>query len=191
MKGSNMQNIDEIIAAYEELKVVIDKRKELLKDDYDVRSILKTLKRLNIQRRFGVPLTEASPDWYHVGYQGSYGTYVGYFGEPYKRTISWPDSDQQPENEWLFVISFPTGGYIFGDEYPIETFREFFKELKGFGPKYCDTANKTLYFTEEVSAEVYSKFQGVFKKYKNMVQEELKRKRITELQKELEKLNGS
>jgi hypothetical protein len=71
-----------------------------------------------------------------------------------------------------------------------ETFKAFWDELKAFDPKYCDTVNHNMYFSEENSKAVYDAFWGIFNKYKAKVQDELKEQRKKELEAELAKLNG-
>jgi len=94
---------------------------------------------------------------------------VGWWGEKYGRHISWSDDGKQPEDELLLVISFPTGAYIFGDDYPTEFFKEFFQELKTYNPKYTDTTNKTLYFQFHIlfQLEVRQKSWSIIKSAKS------------------------
>lgn len=103
--------------------------------------------------------------------------------------ISWSDNDEQPnDGELLYIISFPTGAYIFGQHYPTELFREFFKELKSYSPKYLDTANKTLYFSTDNAKVIHEAFPEILKKYQQRVAEDAKRIRKEKLMKELEQL---
>jgi len=156
----------------------------------DIRSNLKLLIKLEeISAEFGVEI----PSYYGYGsdwYKLSDFQTIGIHGEAHRRTISWSDDDSQPENEWLYVICFPTGAYIFGQEYPTKTFQAFFNELKQFEPKYIDSANKALYFTSEKSAAVHAAFPEILQRYKGLVDAELKEKRVKALQDELEKLQG-
>jgi hypothetical protein len=39
--------------------------------------------------------------------------YISWYGEKYKRTISWPVDGRQPEDELLLNICYPIGAYIF------------------------------------------------------------------------------
>lgn len=184
-----MQDNLEIIKAYEELQACIDKHKDSFTGDHDVQAIKGTIKRLNLEQRFGMPLRNTGVDWYEV-YLTPSSSYVGYYDEDENnRRIPWSDDGQQPNKEWLFQVCFPTGPYIFGQHYPKDTFQEFFNELKAFGPKYCDTNNKSLYFTEEVSEQVYDAFKGIYRKYCEKVGEEIKRERKKQLEAELAKLN--
>ena len=119
--------------------------------------------------------------------------FIAKYGEDYNRTISWSDDGRQPDNEWLYVISFPTGAYVLGDypnDYPKDTFNTFFNELKKYAPKYVDTANKCLYFSASNAKIAHNNFYEIFNKYKNLATAENKKRRAEKLRKELEKLEG-
>ena len=156
----------------------------------DIRSNLKSLIQLEeISAEFGVEI----PSYYGYGgdwYKLSDFQTIGFYGEDRNRTIAWSDDDSQPEDEWLYVIYFPTGAYIFGQEYPTKTFQAFFNELKQFEPKYIDSVNKALYFTSEKAASIHTAFPEILQRHKGLVDAELKEKRVKALQDELEKLQG-
>ena len=183
------------IKAYKEILKVVKKHSDVIEED----NVLNTcrleniIENLSVSERFGIPLRSVSDNykgWLYVS--GPYGwkdwMVIGLYGEESQRTISWSDCGKQPKNEWLFSISFSTGAYIFGDSYPQQTFQAFFNELKSFGPKYCDSHNYSLYFSEENAKAVYDAFEGIFDKYKGMVDEELKERRKEKLKAELAKL---
>ena len=177
--------MQEKLKAYQELYAVAAKHEEhLLYGTFE--TIKYELEQIEKSVEFGVVLDRAGYGWYSVG--GCPYANVGLFGESQNRTISWSDDGSQPEDEWLFLISFPTGAYTFAGSYPTETFQQFFTELKGFEPKYCDSANKALYFTANKAKAVHEAFWPLFKKYKALVKEEMERKRIKELEQELAKL---
>lgn len=181
--------MQEKLKAYQELYAVAAKHEEhLLFGTFN--TIKDELEQIEKSFEFGVTLNRAGYGWYNV--EGCSYANVGLFGESQNRTISWSDDGSQPEDEWLFRIAFSTGAYIFGDYfndcYPIETFQQFFTELKGFEPKYCDSANSALYFTADKAKAVHEAFWPLFKKYKALVKEEMERKRIKELEQELAKL---
>ena len=75
-------------------------------------------------------------------------------------------------------------------KYPQETFSKFFEELKSYGTKYCDSMNHSLYYTSDVGYKVVEAFPEIFKKYKDMCQQEYERNRVKELEAELAKLKG-
>lgn len=177
------------IKAYKKLLKVAEKLKEVINDYAFISDIEGRLLKVELEDRFGIPLYSGRSDFFSVKNVYDNWTNLNKFIEG--KSISWSDDDRQPElNEWLFVISFPTGPYIFSGDYPEETFKAFFLELKSFGPKYSDTVNKTLYFTEETSKTVYTAFWSIFNKYKAQVQDEIKQKRKIELEEELAKLNA-
>ena len=115
---------------------------------------------------------------------------LGIFGKSYNRTISWSDYDLQPyDGERLLYISFPTGPYIFSYNGELRAlFNEFFNELKSMNPKYCDTANSSLYFSIDVAAKVHAEYLEIFKKYQGMAKKALDDVKIANLEKELAKL---
>ena len=176
------------IDAYKEILGVINKHKELLKDDYHIDIADKIADRISLQeisKEFSINMkADFNPNWCKLSKYES----IGMFGEDHRRTISWPDDGAQPENERLYMISFPTGAYIFGDSYPENTFRSFFDELKGYGAKYIDTTNSNLYFASEKASCVHDDFKAIFDKYRKLVGDEVKEKRIESLEEELTKL---
>ena len=145
--------------------------------------------REEIQESFGINLMncrECGDTYFKVGYE----QFIAKYGSEYNRTISWSDDDTQPEDEWLFVISYPTGAFIFGEDYQQETFKQYFDELKGFSPKYVDTANHNLYYTADKAKAVYEKVDEVLKKYRAIAEENRKDSKIEALKKQLEALEG-
>lgn len=177
------------IEIFEEILKVASKSEDVFNSSelYDIREGLKLLK---ISEEFKLPLHHRSPGWY--GVEGFYSNWhaVGLFGIEHNRVIPWSDDGRQPENEWLFRLSFPTGGYCFSDNgfYAKETFDAFFNELKTFKPAYSDSQNSSLYFTSKNSYEVAGNFDTIFDKYRDMVKNEMKSQRMKELEKELSKL---
>jgi hypothetical protein len=188
------QSLKEQLNAYKALHAVAMQHKEQIQSHH-MSNIEEEVKRLQLCVEFSMNLECAGYDWYQ-----KYLTYdckadVGLYKESNGRQISWSDDGRQPENEWLCLISFPTGAYIFGNifknEYPKETFNKFFEELKSYGTKYCDTNNHKLYFTSDVAHKVVKDFPEIFKKYKAMCQEEYDRQCVKELEAELSKLKGN
>lgn len=154
-----------------------------------INSLFQELERLELEQTIGLPLSFAGHEHYNV--PGSFDNWsrVLYFDDTGMSKISWSDDGKQPKNEWLYVMSFGSGPYIFGGEYPQETFKSFFLELKEFGAKYCDTANHSLYFSPDKAKAVHEAFWGVFKKHKDLVQGEIKKKRKERLLRELKELD--
>lgn len=184
-----MDNSDKIKAHKELLKVVKKHGDEFKRSGVaNVYSIKCEIERLEKEEEFGIPLIRAGDG--HFSVVGAYNVWsrVLYFSDENERSISWSDDDRQPENEWLYVVSFGSGPYIFGGDYPQETFKSFFLELKEFGAKYCDTANSCLYFTPDKAKAVHGAFWEIFNRHKAMVEGELNKKRKEDLLKELKKL---
>lgn len=180
------------IDAYKKiLKVIKSCAKEVkLDSSIDISYKLEQLiTREEIQESFGINLTncrESGDTYFKVGYE----QFIAKFGGDTNRTISWSDDDTQPKNAWLFVISYPTGAYIFGDDYQQETFKKYFDELKGFEPEYVDTVNHKLYYTADKAKAVFEKVDEVFKKYRAIAEENRKESKIEALKKQLEALEG-
>lgn len=183
----------EKLKAYEAVHAVAVENEDHLNPSlmYAIKEEYETAKR---SVEFNLPLEYAGPTWYKVSNFYKDWVNVGLYGEETARTISWSDDKKQPDNEWLYVIRFSTGAYVFGDylqgNYPKETFDAFFAELKSFEPKYCDTMNNSLYFTPENAHKVHNALWDIFNKYKALVVEENNRKRVASLEAELEKLKG-
>lgn len=113
-----------------------------------------------------------------------------WWGEKYNRTISWSVDGRQPKDEFLLQISFSTGAYIFGDDYPTELFQKFWLELKTFKPDYIDEANNSLYWNIENAKEIFNSFDDILKKYNEINKNEYKQRKIDNMQKELDKLKN-
>ena len=176
------------LTAYREVLDFLNGYENIFVGDHrlDIRDIL--VNRMAVQcisDKFGIAIPIGSDtDYCKI----SEHEFISIYGDKYNRTIAWSDDGRQPEDERLYVISFPTGAYTFGREYPTKTFNNFFNELKTFGPKYTDTANHDLYFTKETAKSVHEKFQDIYKKYNSMVDAEIEEKKIESLKKELESL---
>lgn len=145
--------------------------------------------REEIQESFGINLSNCR-DHSDTFFKIDYEQFIAKYGSKYNRTISWSDDGKQPKDEWLFVISYPTGAYIFGDDYQQETFKQYFEKLKGFEPKYVDTVNHNLYYTADKAKAVYEKVNEVLKKYRAIAEENRKESKIEALKKQLEALQG-
>ena len=113
--------------------------------------------------------------------------FIGLYGEDHRRTVSWLDEGEQPENEWLYCIGFSTGAYIFGQDYPAETFNRFFNRLKSYGPKYCDSHNHNMYFTKETAAAIHNDFKSIMDEYRKIAKDEIGSNRIKKLKEALAK----
>lgn len=106
-------------------------------------------------------------------------------------SISWPDDDRQPSvGERLFKISFPTGAFMFSDNYEHSKniFNDFFKELKSYNPIYMDSVNHNLFWDIKDGYRIYSDYENIYEKYRLRVEEAIKKYKIIELESELVKL---
>ena len=105
--------------------------------------------------------------------------------------ISWSEDKRQPKDEWLLVISFSTGAYIFGEDYEgqKQLFIDFFRELESHNPKYSDIVNHALYWSMDDAGKIYNEFQSILNKYRERNKAELKQRKIESLKKELANLD--
>ena len=98
------------------------------------------LKIFERQEKFWIKLkhtAQADRTYFEVGKY----RYMSYFKDAQADKDKWDwyyisrsDDWRQPKNERLFQISFPTGAYIFGDDYPKNLGEELFNELKSYNP---------------------------------------------------------
>lgn len=138
-----------------------------------------------ISEEWGIPIPShhCNTDWIDLDYHHG----IGVYGE--KRKICSPDNGIQPqEGERLYRMCFPTGAYTLGAEYPTQTFKAFFEELKSYQPKYVDSNSSSLYFTADKAGAAYKAFPVLLEKYKAQAEAEVKQKKIEKLQTELIKL---
>lgn len=178
--------------AYQNILKELKKQKEIIDDNSYVEGIENSLtnrvKAIEVCELFDIPdlLKEQTGTYHKIGENRA----VQFF-YPIENNnwISWSDDGRQPENEWLYKISFPTGAFIFGDFYPAEMFQKFFLELKSYNPKYCDTTNNCLYFSPDNAKKVHEAYPKILKKYRDKSAEEFKKLRKEKLEKELERLN--
>lgn len=182
--------MQEQLNAYKALYETAKQHRDFISDQH-FRPIKEKVEELELSVEFNMKLEYSGPTCYRVPNSYDNWSRVLWYGDKNTHTyIGCSDDSTQPKNEWLYVMSFTTGGHMFGDKYPVETFRAFFEELKSFEPKYCDTINSTLYFTKETAHKVHAAFWEIFKKYKAMCQQEYERNRVKELEAELAKLKG-
>ena len=173
------------IEAYKEALQLAKKYSDIFGSDgvpIEVASIESVIKTLEVCNRFGIePKYLSSSNCIEV--KNSYDDWTGlrFYSEIEDHPIGCSDNGLQPKNEWLYVLRFTCGAYVFGDSYPRKTFDAMFEELKSFGAAYCDTMNNALYFREDVAKEVHENFWPIFKKYKALVANEVKEKRKKEL----------
>lgn len=186
-----MDKLIETRKSYKEIFKVLDKHKDIHTID------IKHLKYKSELHLFSLELKEiyglnmgniymCNLDWIDCGEYVK----IGRYGEKHNRTIGWSDDDSQPEDEILVSIGFCTGAYVFDSDYPTDFFQKFFQELKSYGPKYCDSTNKKLYFTLDNSREVFNNFSSILNKYHDLNKEDRKQRKILKMEKELLELKN-
>lgn len=180
--------MEEIKKAYDEVFDALYKYKDLCNFN------LSELERTSKYHLFGVELKEkyglnidpkkvSSLNYQKFGDKG-----IGLFGEKYGRTISWSVDGRQPNDEYLFTISFPTGTYIFGQDNPKEFFLKFWLELKSYKPDYEDEVNHCLYWKLENAKDVFNNYESILERYNALNIEDVKQRKINSLKAELDKL---
>lgn len=178
--------------AYSEIFKTLKKYKDICVFDIDdlERKSKYHLFGIELKEKYGLgidPKTIQSLDWIRFGVYKT----IGWYGDKHKRTISWSDDGTQPEDELLLQISFSTGAYIFGDDYPINLFEKFFDELKSYNPKYLDTSNKCLYFSMDNANIIFNAFNSILQKYNEINEKDAIQRRIKKMKEDLEKLENN
>lgn len=180
--------------AYKEIFKVLKKHKAAIVFDVD---------ELNIQAKhhlFGVELKEKhgfnidskkiiNSNWHKLGDN----MIIGRFGTEteHKRTISWSDDGTQPIDEVLLYISYPTGAYIFGSDYPTKFFQAFFLELKTYNPKYIDSSNHCLYFSMDNAGKIFNQYGAIIERYYAENKKDIKQRQIEKMKDDLAKLEST
>lgn len=177
---------------YKQINSLLLKHKDVIV--YDVDSLISKSKvhlfGLELKEKYNLNLDPSKVDSFSWNRFGDYMS-IGWWGEKYRRTISWSDTDEQPIDELLLQISFPTGAFIFGNDYPTKFFQQFFKELKTYNPKYSDTVNHNLYFSMDNANIVFNSFNDILKKYYELNREDVKQRKIEQMKSDLAKLEKS
>ena len=134
---------------------------------------------------YGIEISSYNANGWHYSPIDDYACIITLDGE--NRTISWPDDDKQICGRFL-KISFSTGAYIFGEDYPQEFFQRFFGELKGLSPESVDSANKCLYFSMENAGKAYESYKDILKKYREENRVDALRRRAKKAEDDLAKI---
>jgi len=177
---------DTAIKAYSEIIKVLYKHRDICV--YDIED----LERRSEHHLFGIRLKEThgfnidpktihSCDWINLGDYVS----VGLWGEEHRRKISWPDNGKQPKNEMLLQFSFPTGAYIFGEDYPTDLFQKMFMEIISYSPKYIDSHNSSIYFSMDNAGIIFNEFKNILKKYHELNKADYRQRQIVRLEESL------
>lgn len=183
--------------AYDEVLTVLHKHRELCL--YDIAELERKAKvhlfGLKLKEKYGLNIDPKRVD--SLDYQSFGEKKIGLFGEKYRRTISWSVDGRQPEDEYLFTVSFPTGAFIFGDgdtfnkDYPTDFFQKFWLELKSYKPDYIDEANHCLYWKLDNAKDAFNNYEAVLKKYHDLNKNDIKQRRIAKMKADLEQLEKS
>ena len=158
--------------------------------------ILAEIDKINLSNKFGFELLDRDHTCYTPKGFGhlTYHTIIAHYDGVYRK-IDNISPLPQPTDEWLLKVGFPTGAYFlidsgFDKPYLSELFNKMLEEFLALNPKYVDRLNKSMYFTSDNAKEVLDKWDDITTKYKNLVEDELKKLKIEKLKAELEELNG-
>ena len=179
------------IKAYKEILGVLEEHSDVidLGKDYrlDIRNDIKSrIRQTEVEQAFDIKIPGKGYATAHYRINGR--SAIHYYSGEKDQAIGCSDDGRQPKDEWLYVVQFPCGAYTLHEDYPTETFNEFFEELRSYKPKYSDTPNHALYFTEDVAKVVHEALPDILRKYGDRVEDELNRRRIARLQEELSQL---
>ena len=175
--------------AYDEILKVLKKYKDVCV--FNIRDLEEKaelhLYGLQLQNEYGLninPKEIYSINWVKFGDYRA----VAWWGEKHNRTISWSVDGRQPKDDLLLQISFPTGAYIFGQDYPVALFQKFWLELKAFAPDYIDEQNHCLYWEIKNAKTVFNSFDALMRKYYEINKTDAVLRRIEKAKMELEEL---
>ena len=180
------------------LNEISDNKDDLLKDIKE--KIENRLKVIDWKEKYNIDIpidTDLTRNYFKMSnYYGD--LYFSYYNDAKEehesgrggKYISWSDDGSQPLNEWLLCISFATGAYIFGDDYPVNIFQDYFNELKTLNHKFIDSSNHCIYWTLEEAGNVLTQLPIIVKKYVELNKEDFKNRKIKKLKDELSKLEN-
>lgn len=95
--------------------------------------------------------------------------------------------------DYLFVLDFPMGAYIFSydnKEYPANFFAAFLQELRTYNPDFVSNITDTLCWRLENSKEIFNSFEGILDKYYELNEKRIARKNVVKLEAKLKKLKS-
>lgn len=136
-------------------------------------------------RGYGIEISSYNANGWCYSQIDDYAHIITLDGE--NRTIAWSDDGKQICGRFL-KISFSTGAYIFGEDYPKEFFQQFFSELKSIGHESIDSANKCLYFSMENAGKAYEAYKVILKKYREENRVDALRRRAKKAEDDLAKI---
>lgn len=185
-----MSKIKRVTNAYEEILQLLYKYKD------DIAIDVTSIEDVAHRHLFGVKLVEEygfklDPKIIkNTDYQELMANVRIAFFDGINRLVTWEDNGRQPHNELLLYLSFPTGPYVLGAEYPTALFKEFMGELQTYGPKYIDSHNYTLYFSMEKAAKIHNAYPEIFNRYRKIYADGAKERRAKKLREELAQLES-
>lgn len=188
----------EIQKAYDEILKVLRTYKDICTYNVDEFEKKAKLHLFGLELKEKYELNINPKEVISLDYQSFGDKKIGLFGAKYHRTISWPVDGRQPEDEYLFTVSFPTGAYIFGHgesnfnkDYPTEFFQKFWLELKSYKPDYLDEVNHVIYWKLENAKDIFNNYESILSKYHDLNKEDIKQRKIAKMKADLEKLEKS
>lgn len=177
MSDKSKEHRDAIVA-YRKIIQVYDECDAVISPSMDARKDLSAeIMRLHLCIQFGIDLPLNNSLWCSLSDFEAVGLFP-------PCEISWPDTDSHPENEWLYVVRFPTGPYFLGEQYPQKYFAAMFNELRGLGPAFIDSHNRSLYFRPPI-VDLRANVLEIINRYKDGEAENYKAMRAEALRAEL------
>lgn len=177
---------------YNEIFTVLDTYKDKLVFNIDELKTQATLHLFGLKLQNEYKLDINPKEIYSQDYQRLKNNIcIGMFGVKHNRKIfNQPSSITVEDSELLLTISFSSGAYMFGDDYPTELFNEMFEELMSYSPKYIDYTNNYLYFSMNNAGKVFNDFDNILKKYIEKNKIDKKEREIKKLEKQLKQLKS-
>lgn len=186
-----MDNLDVTKKAYKDILETIKKYDGIVNYDYEELTKVSNLYLFGIELKEKYGLNIEPSEIFSLNYN-HFGEYmsIGWWGEKYNRDIGCPDNGKKPKDELLLSLWFPTGAFIFGEDYPKEIFWKFWEELKKYNPKYIDTINSEMYFSMKNARNIFNEFPKILEKYYEINETDKKQREIKGLQEKLNKLQN-
>ena len=189
------------ISPFEEIVKICEKAD---KADSTLKDVKKKAENVVIRHKFekeyGLVLDDSARLSEYDYYKKSSYESISFYKDGYKchkegngRSVAWSEDGKQPVDEWVYSIGFSTGAYMFGDDYEGQKklFQRFFEELRTYKPDYEDLHNNYLYWKVKNAKDIYTNFNEVLKKYRELNQSELESRKIAKLKEEITKLEAN
>lgn len=175
---------------YDEILEILHKNKEILIFNFDSleREARVHLFGLELKEIYGLNINPKQVD--STDYQSFGDKKIGLFGKRYNREIAWSVDGRQPDDEYLFTLGFPTGAFMFGEDYPTIFFQKFWLELKEYKPDYVDENNHCLYWKLKNAKAPFNDYDSLLKKYYEFNKEDIRRRKIEKMKAEIELLEN-